>query len=465
MSDQTQVIPFPKTKRPGLVRVARRIEKDAQGRFYARVTIDRGNEYGRQKPTRTRIRLPGLRLEHAEKVLNAKLVQYELYKHKAGNNPFAPVKHKWTVKEVLEFYLDQGCPKQNGSMRPGIQKVEDERRARELLASDLASSYWDAFTQDDWNDYRRKKQRAVKEKYKTGDRTGDRDVDVQRSTLSSAFELARRNPKRTGVTSNPMKKGFPRFRHSDDVIHCREHLPGSAEEFHRVAEQLEPVLLFQACYTFFTGMRTHEVLELKSHPRNDNDPGFIEYKKVRGKEVPSVLYPFQSQTHKRTAETIDINEALAQVIPVHRKWLQEYYPDSPHAFPSPDNPSKTVDKSSLTNALGRICRRMGLTDGDGRPRKITSHSLRAGYATVRRSQKANVSDITDELGHRSDFLVRNVYAKIRHRLSFLPAPGSGQPVAWHQFLKPDWSRADEKAFLARHTAPQSPRAWTDDHLL
>jgi integrase len=343
---------------------------------------------------------------------------------------------KAQFKELAEFYLESGCPKQDESARVDKQLTDEKSRVAHLV-NFFGSREWDKITIDDWRSYANHRKALVKAKFRTGNRVGYRAIDLERATASSIFRWAMRSPARTGVTENPFRNDFPRFQRSSMVRHCRDCQPANADELHQLAglllaERDSESLGWQMLFEAFVGQRTHEILTLRidAKPR---EAGFIETKKIGKTVQPWKLHLFRSETHKGTFDHILIHPALREALQVHHDWHQERFPNSPWYFPSPDDPSRPVDKNSLTKALARITKALGL------PTR-TSHGLRSYHVNVLRSDrdddgnpKLSDAEIGLRIGHKSGGkLIVDVYGTIGDKISFMPQK---QPVAWAKFLR------------------------------
>ena len=106
---------------------------------------------------------------------------------------------------------------------------------------------------------------------------GYRAVDFDLNTLSNAFVWACRCEM---VKLNPFA-ARPRYCSENCIHHCREFMPGNADELHKLAalffggerSQLE-VLAWQALLEAMTGLRTCEALQLRADAA-PYEPGWI----------------------------------------------------------------------------------------------------------------------------------------------------------------------------------------------
>lgn len=350
---------------------------------------------------------------------------------------------KLTVADIADFYLESACPKRDRRPRPQKQLLEEKRRA-ESIKEILGKRAWDSITLDDWTAYGNKRIKQVREKFSSGTRDGTRAVDLELATWGSMFRWAQRNPARTGVKFNPLAGERPILHHSSKIRHCRECQPSSGDELHLIASRFaqdddSEVFTWQTLIEAFTGRRTNEVLKLRWDAKTKNEAGYIATKPVgrgcRRAEVPWRLYFHVPDSHKGVYPYIDITEPLRTVLDLLKQWRNTRYPNSPWFFPSPVDPSRTVDVGSLSKALRRVCAELGLA-------LRTSHGLRSYHVNVLRSDrdqdgrpKLSDAEIALRIGHKSGGkLIVETYGDgdLSDRLSFLPEK---QPLAWSKFIK------------------------------
>ena len=142
-------------------------------------------------------------------------------------------------------YLDKHLASRTGKTR------SDEKRQCETLMQ-----FWDNIqipavsdaVCDKYADWRKRHIRQG---------TGERTIDRELSRLNNAFRYAKR---RELIRFNPLLDR-PKYQTSKMVHHCREFMPGSADELHACAGKLmehqhSAVLGFQQLFESMTGLRT-----------------------------------------------------------------------------------------------------------------------------------------------------------------------------------------------------------------
>ena len=117
---------------------------------------------------------------------------------------------------------------------------------------------------DDYVDWRRSIVAQNSTRY-----TGDRVAEMDLQNLSSAFNWSVRRRK---LRVNPVKER-QKYQHPDDVVHCTQKMPMTAEDLHKIAAKLTPTLRHQCLLEAYTGGRTGEVIELQADAELNN-PGF-----------------------------------------------------------------------------------------------------------------------------------------------------------------------------------------------
>ena len=323
----------------------------------------------------------GKRTWNSLKTKNLKLEKEEYHRRKSGVPKANPT--SVTCGDVIRRYQKDDYPDDQRQKRPDRAHELETRFCTNLLP------FWDTInvdsvtnaTCDRYCDYRVKLIKAAQ-----ADRDGTRAVDLDLNTLSNAFnwatrvELAKTNP----VANRPL------YHAASKVHHCRETMPHNVDELHKLATVFfnrrsnSAVLGWQSLIEGLTGLRTCEALLLRTDA-GPYEPGWVtEDGKslcVRRAKKQHAVNPFCS-----------VHDGLRAVSDAHAAWKEEYYPDSPWYFPSPDDPTVAVGPSALARALLRL-------DSGAIGHKVTSHGLRAFYVLVRRSQGATDSQIAAELGH------------------------------------------------------------------
>lgn len=330
----------------------------------------------------------GKRTWRSLKTKNLKLAREELHRRRAassaGSSPYAPkatlpVRAK-TAGEVIRRYQSENYPDRHLNTRPERTKDEEERHC-ELLLLFWNTIQVDAITIGTCDKYREWRLKRIKRG------TGLRTIDRELNTLHYAFRYAVR---REVLVRNPLTDR-PKYQPSKLVVHCRQFMPGNADDLHEAASQLfksrtSEVLGFQLLCTAYTGQRTCEILTLRSNAGPD-EPGHVtgdgKCLRVWRAKGQDIVNPFCA-----------VHEGLEALLPAHKAWLVQRYPNSTSFFPGRDGVNP-VDKQALAHALLKLSRK-GLIR-----KKITAHGARAFFVTVRRSQGAPDNQIAVEIGHTS----------------------------------------------------------------
>lgn len=328
-----------------------------------------------------------------------------------------------TIRELAKFYLESGCPQRNEALRVGKQLKEEQNHVEKILEF-FGKRPWSSITLEDCRSYHRVRVARIKKG------RGDRTVDIELRTLSSILRWAQKNPKRTGVGSNPIAHERTRFCRPETVRHCREVMPENGDELHAIAKYLfgsppSEVLGWQVLAEGLIGQRTSEILKLRWDAKNEQDPGFIQGK---------CLFLCRSRTSKGTYPYCEIFPELREFLQALRAWRDKRFSTSPWFFPSHRGGGKdTISETALTHALRRICPAMGIAHR-------TSHGLRAYWVNVMRSfrkpdgsPRYSDAEIALRAGHRSGVkMIVQVYGEILpYQLSWLPSDGS---PAWAKWL-------------------------------
>lgn len=302
-------------------------------------------------------------------------------------NPYAQGQ---TVGQILEAYERAGFPDRHRRQRNQKTLATEVRSLAGLkrILGELPVARIGHTTCDQYADKRRH------EMAENG-RDGSRTVDMELQTLSNAFRYA----VRAGIAlANPLLSGRPRYRSAGDVRRSRDCAPENGTEIHRLAFALADdskgeVLAWQLCFSALTGCRTNEILRLRTDagPRK---PGCLEGDWLWIERSKKGVNPF-----------VLLHEDLRACIKAHRVWLKERYPDSPWYFPSPIDPAQPVDITSLSHAMTRVTKALGLGHR-------TPHGLRAYFVTMRRSQGISDGQIAAEIGDRSVQLIATTYGQI-----------------------------------------------------
>ena len=313
---------------------------------------------------------------------NLKHAREELHRRRAAigthNDPYAETEAVM-VGEIISRYQKDGYLDKNLNGRAGGTLVEETRNCGTLLEfwkTIPVNAVTDAVC-DRYRDWRIKRTKSGK---------GKRVIDRELNTLNNAFRYAKR---RAIVRLNPVADR-PRYQSSKEVRHCRDFMPGSADELHEFVAVLmknphSVVLGFQQLFEAMTGLRTGEILKLKTSATS-NEPGYVT---PDGKS----LRVWRAKGQQAVNPFVKVHDGLSALLEAHKKWKQEFYPDSPWYFPSPRGVDGPVEKKALGHALLRMHKK-GF-------KKLISHGMRAFYVTVRRSHGITDPQIAFEIGHTS----------------------------------------------------------------
>ena len=334
------------------------------------------------------------------------------------------------VGDVIRRYREDGYLDKHLNERTDATRKAEERHCAILLKfwRDVETNTVTDASCDAYHDWR-----VAHVQYGTGNRAADRELN----TLSNAFRYAKR---RGLIRSNPLM-GRPRYQSPKFVRHCREFMPGNADELHACAGLLmqrpgSVALGFQQLFEAMTGLRSCEVLKWRTDAGPD-DPGYV---------TPDVksLRVWRGKGQHAVNPYVKVHDGLAALLDAHRKWKEDRYPNSPWYFPSPRKAQGPVWKGALTHALGRLHR-------NGKIRKLTSHGGRAYYVTVRRSHGIPDSQIAFEIGHTSaGVTLAAVYGGVPPHW----VTGEGPKMEWLPSGKPAWELI---------TPPKVPRQQVRGH--
>jgi site-specific recombinase XerD len=320
-----------------------------------------------------------------------------------------------SVGEVIRYYQGADYPDKQLNSR------SDRTRKEEARHCDLLLKFWDAVrvkrtsivSCDQYRDWRLKR-------LKQG--TGLRTIDRELTTLNNAFRLAYRKGL---IARNPLVDR-PKYQSSKNVEHCRQFMPGDANELHGIAKLLfsyrsSEVLGFQFLYTGYTGQRTCEILKLKINAGPDEPGSLLENGKC--------LRVWRAKGQDLVNPFCTVHEGLEGLIAAHKQWIADRYPDATWFFPGRGG-DELVDKAALAHALRRL-RERGIIK-----RKITPHGARAWFVTVRRSHGAPDSQIALEIGHTSGgSTLSSVYGGVPPEWT----RGGGPKMSWMPSGPPAWS--------------------------
>ena len=384
-----------------------------------------------------RPKVNGKRTWRSLETANLKHAREELHKRRAakGTNKDPYVEAEVvTVGEVINRYKIDGYLDKSLSARSGGTLVEETRNCGTLL------EFWKAIPVNAVTD-------AVCDRYRdwrikrTKNGKGKRVIDRELNTLNNAFRYAKR---RAIVRLNPVADR-PRYQSSKEVRHCRDFMPGSADELHEFVAVLmknphSVVLGFQQLFEAMTGLRTSEILKLQTSAK-PNEPGYVT---PDGKS----LRVWRCKGQHAVNPFVKVHAGLKGLIEAHKKWKEEFYPDSPWYFPSPRGVDGPVEKKALGHALLRM-HKNGF-------KKLISHGMRAFYVTVRRSHGMTDPQIAFEIGHTSGgATLAAVYGGVPpHWMD-----GDGPQMSWLPTGCKAMSHSEQSANTARMFFTDDADAW------
>ena len=260
---------------------------------------------------------------------------------------------------------------------------------------------------DDYVDWRRSIVAQNSTRY-----TGDRVAEMDLQNLSSAFNWSVRRRK---LRVNPVKER-QKYQHPDDVVHCTQKMPMTAEDLHKIAAKLTPTLRHQCLLEAYTGGRTGEIIELLADAEM-NTPGFYNDDYLWIDRFKGGINPF-----------VVMHDALKRLLDHITEYKREHFPHSKYLLVGRDGISR-IGKDSLTQALRKACIKMN-------HKHVCSHGLRAYYVRCCRSKGISDTEIAIRLGQRSGGrLVESTYVLPEpkwigeNKLDFEP---KDQPAAWER---------------------------------
>lgn len=374
-------------------RVAENLYRDERG-FLARVYI-RGVRKWRRLKARTK--------REAVKELAAKVSQAEQAKLGLARDPW--FSESLTIGELIEDYKKAGMPKNDRQPRKGTNAKQVEEFIEKL------TPFWknkrpDTIEVGDLERYHERRRKEVREGC-----SGGRSVDIELATLSSVLNFAQRTGR---IAVNPIRHDRPRFQDRTTIKRSRSRMPATAKALHNTAYALferpnsEP-LGFQLLLEAFTGIRTSEALALR-WDAEPYQPGHIDGDHLWLHRAKEGVNPFAL-----------IHEPLRRLLDIMRTWNLENASDCPYFIAGRDKLGPAAPHS-LTHALRSL------------PGSYTSHSMRAYFVTVRRSQGIGDAQIAAEIGDRTGAaIIADTYGAVppnwqgRKGMDWLPPNGS---AAW-----------------------------------
>lgn len=335
-----------------------------------------------------------------------------------------------TVGQLLDEYLEAGCPDRRLRPRAG-RALREERR---ILA--LARRWWApkgarSVNAADCDEFVAWRQADVQARRAAGDLrvsgSGLRAAELELAALSNALEFAVR---RRRLDGNPLATR-PNYRHADDIEHAHARQPATDEELHQIGRWMiqtgREVSAARVLFQALSGLRCGEYQLIWDALAGQ--PGH-QFSGIRDGRRVDLLWVVREKRGLDPA--VEIHPALASFIAAWRRHCRAHWPSSPHWFPQATFPDRPQAGDDSGRDLAAACAALGL------PRR-TTHGLRAFYVTTLRSQGISDSTIASRLGHRSGAgLIATTYGQPHQVFGTLThdwLPNDGVP-AWELFGGP-----------------------------
>lgn len=301
-----------------------------------------------------------------------------LFEHGMKKDPYGA--EPATVGELIIGYKEAGCPMKDQQPRTGEQLDQTLSRLK-MLEPFWKNRQADQVKPKDCKGYAHHRRKSIRKGF-----DGGRAIDMELGTLAGVFHWAVFEER---MDVNPIESRT-KERKKGQVRHCKDVMPESIEQVHSLARALfedprSQVLGWQLLLEALTGCRTSEILRLRWDAQTDAQAGFI-----CGDHL------WLQRSKKGIKPWVDITPELDEVLQALKQWrIARDHQGSPWFIPSYRKPEGPVDGDSLTHALKRITKLLGIE------RRITSHGLRAFFVTVRRSQHIPDGQIAYEIGDKS----------------------------------------------------------------
>lgn len=327
-----------------------------------------------------------------------------------------PYTEQNTINALAKMWLDTNCQDRNGQGRTG-KALKNEQGRLVVLLKYFADKNARSLNPEDCMDYQ-----VWRLKHRTTKHTSlARSVDLELVTLSNLLSWAAKNTRKTGLTFNPIANGRPKFQQSQNVKHCTSSSPQTDEQIHQLAAHLfsdskSQALGWQLLLEALTGCRTSEILLCRMDATQPRQAGYCDDSALHIHRLKKGIEPWV------LFDVIPGHNPLLQCMNAFKQWHRARYKSSPWFIPGRD-PSKPAKSTSLTHAIYRACKELGLP-------RFNSHGLRAYHVRVLRSLRVDDSEIAKRLGQRSGVaLVEKVYGVSEpgwfgsKRADFLPETG------------------------------------------
>ena len=300
-------------------------------------------------------------------------------------------RQRTTVQQIIDAYIKAGCPKRN--MQPKASyTLKNERyflnpirvyfgqmAAASLTLADC-DKYLDSRTSGGYVSkflVRGKPQTMVT-------KGGKRSVDMELGILGNALSLATRQ----GILkSNPLD-GRGRYGSASEVRHCREVAP-SQDGLVKIERWLrnsdKNTVADIVCFMGYSGLRVGEALKIEWCMVNWSDKILNVQREKKGilpwvPILPEMEALLQNMRSRATSHLL---------------------------FPSPFNPKKTANYSSLRRWLARACQELEIGH-------VTAHGMRSYFVTQARQSSFSDAEIAMLIGDKTGpSIIAFVYGDVR----------------------------------------------------
>lgn len=244
-----------------------------------------------------------------------------------------------------------------------------------------------------------------------GNRT--RAADIELAAVSAVLSWA---VGKGWLVKNPLL-GRKRCHSAKTVRHARDCMPENGDELHHLARALlskEPRAVgWQCILAALTGLRTSELLALRTDASRDGEPGFI---------AGNTLHVRRRKEGMLVG--VELTAELRECIEAHRVWHSIAGGSSRWWFPGAGR-FLPLSRLALTQALSRL----------GGPKR-TAHGLRSYFVTVWRSRGLGNAEVAARIGDKSSGLIETTYGRAPEKweggkaLSWLPSQGEPAWAPW-----------------------------------
>lgn len=340
-----------------------------------------------------------------------------------AKNPFEKI--DYTFSTLADAYIKAGCPDRKFQKR-GKTFCEAEKTKLEWLKKFFGDYAPDKIRLKLLPGYHDWRVRQISRENCDGART----VDLEMVALSNCINYGVLTDR---CEMNFIRSGRPKFRRDEDVTHCREVAPESADEVHRIAEyffarKVSEVQGWLVLFTAMTGCRISELLRLKMDAKTQDDPGFIDWPRKAG----STGYLFLGRRSKRGVNPyVQMGPEFQAMLRSFLAWHKDIA--SNDFFP--------IGTSTLSHAMQRATKDLGLPH-----RKV--HGFRSFFVTKRRSDGTSDEQIAAEIGDKDVNQIRKTYGDRPpnwsggKKLDWLPSEGEPAWIKWSPLKSPLTCKAE-----------------------